>query len=118
MDHTSSRLKSSLERKSFIVGEARLTALQESHSRGQWECGSWPRWCSDGLWSGGQQSIRCRRKEMETSRPADSLENLRGRCNRGSVGEARSPSGGKSFFSHVLLLFSVSFMLEVHMLIV
>lgn len=118
MDHTSSRLKSSLERKSFIVGEARLTALQESHSRGQWECGSWPRWCSDGLRSGGQQSIRCRRKEMETSRPADSLENLRGRCNRGSVGEARSPSGGKSFFSHVLLLFSVSFMLEVDMLIV
>ncbi len=42
--------------------------------------------------------------------------NLRGRCNRGSVGEARSPSGGKSFFSHVLLLFSVSFILEVETL--
>ncbi len=50
---------------------------------------------------------------METSRPVDSLENLRGRCNRGSVGEARSPSGGKSFFSNVLLLFTVSFILEV-----
>lgn len=96
--------------------EARLTVLQESHSRGQWECGSWPRWCSDGPRSGGPQSIRHRRKEMETSRPVDSLENLRGRCNRGSVGEARSPSGGKSFFSNVLLLFSVSFILEVETL--